>query len=573
MDFRETHERKRESRPPRTLIGTALRTLLAGVIASGVTIALAIVYDGEKRERQFAALSSTPSGPEIPAKPQREKRSTMPRAKNESKGKKSERQSLEKSADLRRVEPGATSEVDAAANKPGRASDKSSQAGSSSQGKEDNGEPPSPSDVTPESSKRATSATLAGSLDQLENAIVKIESGEEGELSGLGSGFIVDARGLVATNYHVIADSTAARVRFKNGTAYEIDGYVAVDPELDLAILRMRDHPGGVEPLVLAVDSEPKRLAPVVAVGHPGGVEFSVFDGKVSRVLKTSQLPAGSQRNLRRLIVGRADHQWVQHTAAISEGNSGGPLLDDRGRVLGVNTWVDRQARFGYALHASHLRDMLDEVGMKETMEVEPLRKYARKEARVADLLKRLTPERIEELYAAGERMGWRPETADDYDALRELAWAVTVIQLPDTLARGSLDDRLDQLGAVADRVVKRLAARRWDAVGQVTLVNEIALEQIDKPLAGVFLFGIVERTVEGDAGERGALVKVAGSNQMLFLPLDDQLTVPAPGLQCLILGVNYDGHRVRYGDNPLKLITAHVIATRTILPLTKPAE
>jgi S1-C subfamily serine protease len=563
MDFRETHERKREARPPRTLIGTALRTLMAGVIASGVTIALAIVYDGEKRDREFLASSTVSSEAKSLLPLRRDKRASAPQTEKETKRKRPGKSPPADSNSTPPAEPSADSRPSPP--KPDQASRDVE--------KENDGEPISPSDVAPEPPKRTTSATLAGLLDQLEDSIVKIESGEEGELSGLGSGFVVDARGWVATNYHVVADTTAARVRFKNGTAYEIDGYLAVDPELDLAILKMRDHPGGVAPLSLAVEREPRRLAPVVAVGHPGGVEFSVFDGKVSRVLTTSQLPPSSQRNLRRMIAGRADHRWVQHTAAISEGNSGGPLLDEQGHVLGVNTWVDRQARFGYALFARHLRDMLDDVGMKEEEEVEPLRKYARKEARVTDLLKRLTAERINELYAVGERMGWRPETAEDYEALRELAWAVTVIQLPDTFARGSLDDRLDQLGAVADRVVKRLAARRWDAVGQVTLVNEIALEQIDKPLAGVFLFGIVERTVEGDAGERGALVRVAGSNQMLFLPLDDQLTVPAPGLQCLILGVNYDGHRVRYGDNPLKLITAHVIATRTILPLTKPAD
>jgi len=73
---------------------------------------------------------------------------------------------------------------------------------------------------------------------------------------------------------------------------------------------------------------------------------------------------------------------------------------------------------------------------------------------------------------------------------------------------------------------------------------------------------------VEGDEGARGAIVKIAGDEQRLFLPLDRELSIPDAGLQCLVLGVNYDGHTVRYGDNPLRPITAPVIATRTILPL-----
>lgn len=516
----ETFEPKYVPRPRRTLFGTALRTVFAGLAASALTVLAAVVYDRESHTRQtsvqpprFAAAARSSASAESTAKP-----SAGP--------------------------PVAAPEID----------------------------PPSPSDAPPaaanyerlDAPNPAPAPQLAQLLDKLEDSIVKIESGEEGDLSGLGSGFVIDAHGLVVTNYHVVADATRARVRFKNGAAYDVAGYAAVDPNLDLALLRLVDRPPHLEPLQLAAEGDPARLSPIVAVGHPQGVEFSPFDGKVSRVLTTSQLPPGSQRFLRQLISGQRNHRWVQHTAAISEGNSGGPLLNEQGQVVGVNTWVDRQARFGYALHAQHVRDLLEEA----SSDAEPLRKYARKDARVADLLERLTPERLEQLVIAAERMKWRPESESDYETLQQIAWAVTVVNLPDTLARGRIDDRLDALGRVTDRIVRRLSRQQWDAVGQVTLINDYALEQISRPMAGVFLFGVVERTVEGDAGERGALVKVAGSQQMLFLPLDGELTVPEPGLQCLILGVNYDGHRVRYGDNPLKLVTAHVIATRTLLPI-----
>lgn len=409
----------------------------------------------------------------------------------------------------------------------------------------------------------------AALIERAEESIVKIEAGGEGEREGVGAGFVIDARGWIATNYHVLADATAARARFKNGAAYDIAGYVAIEPELDLAIVSLKEPPRELVPLPLADESDPRRLAPVLAIGHPRGVEFSLFDGKVSRVLATSELPRGSQRFVRQLISGSANHRWIQHTAKLSEGNSGGPLLDAVGAVIGINTWVDRQAEFSYSLHVRHLRELRDAVAGP----VEPLRDYARKEARVNDLLARLTPALMEEWLSRAEAMRWSPESARDYEVLQQLAWAITVVKLPDTLAGGRLEERLDPLLRTGRKMEQRLAELKWDAAGQVTLINELALGQVARPMAGVFLFGVVERTVEGDAGERGALVKLAGADQMLFLPLDGQLVVPAPGLQCLILGVNYDGHRVRYGDNPLKLITAHVIASRTLLPLEKPAE
>ena len=515
MDFRGTHERQREIRPRRTLIGTALRTLFAGLVASIITIVAVLIQDRDSLARR---LDETPAPLAAP------------------------------STGIAAAPP-APDPKPAELDPPARASG-------------------APRELA---ARRRTNQTpaVADRLEQLEDAIVKIETGEEGELDSLGSGFVIDAQGLVATNYHVIAEATQARVRFKNGTAYEVEGYAALDTDLDLAILRLRQPPAELTALTLATTRDPLRLSPVVAIGHPRGVEFSPFDGKVSRVLTTSQLPATSQRFLRQLISGRSDHRWIQHTAALSEGNSGGPLLNERGEVIGVNTWVDKEARFGYALHVSHLRELQDDVAAAS----EPLRKYARKDARVAELLRTLTPERLEQLLAEAERQQWRPDSAATYEVLQQLAWAVTVVNLPDTLARGQLDDRLDALGKVTERIVRRLASQRWDAVGQMTLINDHALAQIDRPMAGLFFFGIVERTVEGDAGERGALIQVAGSEQMLFLPLDDQLVVPAAGLQCLILGVNYDGHRVRYGNNPLQLITAHVIASRTLLPLTPPAE
>ena len=579
MDFEEAYRRGIEARPRRTLLGTALRALLAGLVMSGLVIVLAVVFD----RQQLPPDDSTPPSP-TPARsrPRTPVADTAANtaANTSEQGSGRSRDASDTDAELKRrssapgnakrtPSPGAAAAqaaVVADAAKAGTAGE-----GATGEGATVKGSAAEAATGRPmvETASNMPSSLDAARLDRLEESIVKIEAGREGEREGVGAGFVIDSRGWIATNYHVLADATAARARFKNGAAYEIAGYAAINPELDLAIVSLKEPPRELVPLPLADEGDPRRLASVLAIGHPRGVEFSLFDGKVSRVLATAELPRGSQRFVRQLISGSANHRWIQHTAKLSEGNSGGPLVDMAGAVVGINTWVDRQAGFSYSLHVRHLRELRDAVAGP----VEPLRDYARKEARVNDLLTQLTPERIDEWLATAESMGWSPESARDYEVLQQLAWAVTAVKLPDTLAGGRLEERLDPLLRAARKVEQRIAALKWDAAGQVTLINELSLGQVARPMAGVFLFGIVERTVEGDAGERGALVKLAGADQMLFLPLDGQLVVPAPGLQCLILGVNYDGHRIRYGDNPLKLITAHVIASRTLLPLEKPSE
>lgn len=522
------------TRPRRTVVGSALRTLAWG----GFFALLAVVAT-------FAWEAGRPPDWERP-------RSPKPRQPANSVVPESTRKSESTAASgAERVEASEAAETQGDGETAANVANRSTSSGD----REEPAEPDSPSDR----------AELAERLEWLESAVVRIETGDDGEFVGLGSGFVIDSSGLVATSYHVVGDSTEARVRFKNGAAYAVAGYRAVDRELDLAVLQIEMPPTTLRALELAdAAREPSRLSPVVAIGHPGGVEYSTFDGKVSRTVTTGELPAGSQRFVRRAIEGRANQRWIQHTAGLSEGNSGGPLLDSSGAVIGVNTWVDREARFSYALHADHLRELLS----RPLNELAPLARYARPEARTLDALNRLTPERMEALFAEAQKFDWRPETVEQYEVLQQLAWSVTVVQLPDTFSRGKLNDRLDALSVTAARVVRRLAEQPWDALGQVTLVNDLATPRLFRPMEGQFLFATVERVVEGDDGTRGAILKLAGEAQPLFLPLDRELSLPDAGLQCLVLGVNYDGHRVRYGDNPLKLITAPVIATRTILPL-----
>jgi S1-C subfamily serine protease len=398
-------------------------------------------------------------------------------------------------------------------------------------------------------------------IEAIEDSVVMIETSEAGVL---GSGFVIDGRGLVATNYHVIAAAVEARARFRTGVAYEIEGYAAVQPENDLAILKLRAAPTLLSLPLHAQDPEPFDAA--ISVGHPHGVAFSLYDGRISRVLGTRELSDQAQRFLQRHMNSAVNHRWIQHTATISEGNSGGPLLNDRGEVLGVNTWTDRQTNFAYALHASYLVQLLESAHE----DVTPLENFATTDARRAAMQRRLSVERVQQLYDQARNMRWQPQSSQDYEILQQLAWAAT---FPRTSAQlggaADLSDRqLDDVIQVTDQIESQLQKEKWDAAAQLTITNEFAVQQVSRPLAGVFLFGTVERVVEGDGGSRGMLMQLAGFDDLLFLPLDGQLLDPVAGTHCLVLGVNDNGRRVYFGDNPLRLSTAHVIVSRTILPL-----
>ena len=152
-----------------------------------------------------------------------------------------------------------------------------------------------------------------------------------------GSGFVIDKKGTVVTNLHVIADGTEVTACFSDGFQEPVQGTVGIFANKDLAFLRLSSGESRCEPLVLS-DSLPQEGRAVYALGCPLGLGFSLTQGIVSGIRS-----AGELRDAFRSEGGRGpdlDVQWVQTTAAVNWGNSGGPLIDEKGRVVGVNTLV-----------------------------------------------------------------------------------------------------------------------------------------------------------------------------------------------------------------------------------------
>jgi len=141
--------------------------------------------------------------------------------------------------------------------------------------------------------------------------------------TSLGSGFVIDPSGIVVTNNHVIADANEIVVNFNDGTKLKAE-IVGRDSKVDLAVLRVK--PSKPLTAVKFGDSEKAKVGDwVIAIGNPFGFSSSVSAGIVSA------------RN--RQIGGQYD-SYIQTDAAINKGNSGGPLFNMDGEVIGINTAI-----------------------------------------------------------------------------------------------------------------------------------------------------------------------------------------------------------------------------------------
>jgi S1-C subfamily serine protease len=173
----------------------------------------------------------------------------------------------------------------------------------------------------------------------------------------LGSGFVIDEEGHILTNYHVVANARSVRVSFSNRDNVKAE-VVGVDPSTDVAVLDVDLDAKALDPLPLG-DSDDVRVGdPVVAIGNPFGLQRSVTAGIVSAVQRQIGSPGGSA----------IDHV-IQTDAPINSGNSGGPLLNARGEVIGINTSIATGNQFergnvgiGFAVPMNTAREIAREL-------------------------------------------------------------------------------------------------------------------------------------------------------------------------------------------------------------------
>ena len=160
----------------------------------------------------------------------------------------------------------------------------------------------------------------------------------QSRVNGMGTGIVIDPRGYIVTNHHVVEDVSSLRVRLSDGTVV-VASVVARDAESDLAILKINvKRPLPVMPLGTAKDLQVAET--VVAIGNAYGYDHTVTVGVISAL--------GRDVNLNKVVRYRS---LIQTDAAINPGNSGGPLINLNGELIGVNVAIRAGAQgIGFAI-------------------------------------------------------------------------------------------------------------------------------------------------------------------------------------------------------------------------------
>jgi serine protease Do len=201
--------------------------------------------------------------------------------------------------------------------------------------------PSSSSNPNASTKQRAPGPTLSAKeiVQRSSPAIVRVEAGKD----RVGTGFVVDANGIVATNLHVVAGMSEIRVVLYGGASLPVMRIAGVDPERDLALLSV-DTAKPLPTLTLGNSDAMSAGDSVIAIGNPLGVlDYSVSGGLLSSVRVVSD----------KLTV-------LQISAPISQGSSGGPLFNQSGEVIGVTTAIIAAGQnLNLAVPANYLRPLL----------------------------------------------------------------------------------------------------------------------------------------------------------------------------------------------------------------------
>jgi len=186
-------------------------------------------------------------------------------------------------------------------------------------------------------------------FDEFFNRFFGPQSERRQKRKSLGSGVLVDRKGHILTNHHVILRASEIHVTLVSGKEYKGE-LVGSDPGSDLAVVKIAIEEE-IEPARLSISSDLMIGETVIAIGNPFGLSHTVTTGVISALNRSIQ--SGDQ----------VFKDFIQTDASINPGNSGGPLLNIRGEVIGINTAIYSEAQgIGFAIPADRARRVVDDL-------------------------------------------------------------------------------------------------------------------------------------------------------------------------------------------------------------------
>jgi serine protease Do len=187
--------------------------------------------------------------------------------------------------------------------------------------------------------KASAGEDFSGIIEDVVKSVVTIKT----DVSQ-GTGFIIDEEGYIVTNYHVMENAKSAGIFTYNGELHQVK-IIGYNLDLDIALLKIS---GDFNALKLA-DSEDIQLGEkVIAIGNPLGLQFSVSEGIISNINQAG--PNGIKA-------------YIQTDAALNPGNSGGPLINKQGKVVGINNFkISGSEGIGFALESNYIKNIVNEI-------------------------------------------------------------------------------------------------------------------------------------------------------------------------------------------------------------------
>lgn len=173
----------------------------------------------------------------------------------------------------------------------------------------------------------AISSIIIEAVNKVKNSVVRIVQFDKNDrFSGAGSGFVFSSDGYIFTNHHVVAGAKKIRITLLNGDEFDV-GFIGSDADTDVGILKTYDSGFSVATLGNSNELEIGQL--LIAIGNPLGFQHSVSVGVLSGKSRNMQAPSG-----------RIIENVLQTDVAMNPGNSGGPLINTDGEVVGINTAI-----------------------------------------------------------------------------------------------------------------------------------------------------------------------------------------------------------------------------------------